>query len=197
MAGLVSPPASSPVIRRRLEPAKFGLGLFITSEIMFFGGLISALVSFRFGPMAWPPPGQPRLPLEITTVNTFLLLLSGLSFYLALKPLKELNHQKFLFFLTTTAVLGTLFLAVQGVEWTRLLHFGLSIKGSIYGGFFYCLVGTHALHVLGGLVALLWVLSQAWKGAYGPHKTLGVELCRMYWFLVVLLWPVIFLLVYL
>lgn len=194
--------ASNPIPRDeprevRVNPAKLGLVLFITAELMFFAGLISAFLVFRLSPVQWPPAGQPRLPVEVTAVNTVILLLSGVTFFAALKPLKEGRSQVFLRLLSLTAIQGSLFLAIQGFEWVRLLHFGLTLHGSIFGGFFYCLVGVHALHVFGGLLALLWVVSQAFKGVYNPRNTLGVELCRTYWFLVVGLWPVLFCLVYL
>src|ERR1019366_485734 len=166
-----SAPTAWPASDRRIEPARLGIILFIIAEIMFFSGLISSFVMFRFSPVPWPPPGQPRLPLEITSVNTLILLLSGLTFFMALKPLKASNGRLFKGLLTATAVLGFIFLSVQGVEWVRLLHFGLTLHASIFGGFFYCLVGTHAVHVTGGLVALLWVLNKAWKGKYSAQNT--------------------------
>jgi cytochrome c oxidase subunit 3 len=83
------------------------------------------------------------------------------------------------------------------MEWVKLLHFGLTLHASIFGGFFYCLVGTHAVHVAGGMVALLFVVLRAWQDMYSAQKSLGVELCRMYWFFVVGLWPILFVLVYL
>jgi cytochrome c oxidase subunit III len=189
-------PAKAGAPEGRVNPAKLGLVLFITAELMFFAGLISSFLVFRLSPIQWPPPGQPRLPVEVTSVNTAILLLSGVTFFLALKPLRQGRIPLFLKLLTATAVGGCLFLAIQGFEWVRLLHYGLTVRGSIFGGFFYCLVGVHALHVLGGLLALLWVVSQAYKGVYNPTHTLGVELCRTYWFLVVGLWPVLFGLVY-
>lgn len=188
---------SGPAADHRMEPARLGLALFIIAEIMFFAGLISSFVVFRFSPVQWPPPDQPRLPLEVTAVNTIILLASGFTFFLALKSLKASRQESFKKLLAVTAFLGFVFLAVQGVEWIKLLHFGLTAHESIFGGFFYCLVGTHAVHVTGGLFALLWVLSRAWNGAYTAQKSLGVELCRMYWFFVVGLWPVLFALVYL
>ena len=183
--------------QRRLATAKLGILLFITAEIMFFAGLISSFVVFRFSPVQWPPPGQPRLPLEVTAVNTLILLTSGVTFQLAFRALKNAQNRNFQVLLSVTAILGSIFLCVQGFEWVRLLHFGLTLHASIFGGFFYCLVGTHALHVLGGLTALLWVLKRAWGNAYDPREALGVEISRLYWFFVVALWPILFFLVYL
>jgi cytochrome c oxidase subunit III len=200
----VAGPVSGPVTplagtssNRRIQPAKLGILLFIAAEIMFFSGMISAFVAFRFSPVPWPPPDQPRLPIAITAVNTLILLLSGFTFYFTLRALKASQEALFKKLLTLTAVLGLVFLLVQGFEWVRLLHFGLTLHSSIFGGFFYCLVGIHAVHVAGGLAALLFVLARAWSGAYSAGKSLGVELCRMYWFFVVGLWPILFALVYL
>ena len=197
-------PANGPVVGvagagapRRLEPARVGLMLFIAMEIMFFAGLISSFAVFRFSPVAWPPADQPRMPIPMTGLNTLVLLVSGLTFYLALPALKNSDLRQFKKLLTWTAVLGAVFLGIQGVEWVKLLHFGLTAHGSIFGGFFYCLIGTHAVHVLGGLTALVYVLVRAFQGKYDAQQRLGVELCRLYWFFVVALWPILFGLVYL
>lgn len=198
MGGPAKGPATSAAgtpSNRRLEPGRVGLVLFISMEIMFFAGLISSFLVFRLG--QWPPPDQPRLPVEMTALNTLVLLISALTFHLALKALKASSLPQFRKYLAWTAILGFTFLAVQGTEWIRLVRFGLTVHGSIFGGFFYCLIGTHGVHVAGGLVALLWVLNQAFQGAYSANQTLGVELCRMYWSFVVGLWPILFVLVYL
>jgi cytochrome c oxidase subunit 3 len=200
MPGPVPGPGASmagSAANRRIQPAKLGILLFITAEIRFFAGMISAFAVFRFSPVQWPPAGEPRLPLEVTAVNTLILLLSGVLFQLAYNALKASHDGLFKKWLTASAALGLIFLAVQGMEWIRLLHFGLTLRASIFGGFFYCLVGIHAVHVAGGLAAFLYVLAKAWKGAYGAGNSLGVELCRMYWFFVVGLWPILFALVYL
>lgn len=190
-------PVSAPLPAGRMQPAKLGILLFIIAEIMFFSGMISSFVVFRFGNAHWPPPDQPRLPLEVTEVNTAILLLSGLAFYFAFGALRASKSPLFKGLLTLTAILGATFLAIQGFEWLHLLRFGLSVHNSIFGGFFYCLVGVHAAHVAGGLTALLYVTVRAWMGVYDAKNNLGVEICRMYWFFVVGLWPVLFALVYL
>jgi heme/copper-type cytochrome/quinol oxidase subunit 3 len=180
----------------RLQPAKLGILLFIVIEIMFFAGLISAFLVFRVGAEQWPPAGQPRLPLEMTAVNTFLLLLSGLTMHLSYKSLLSAKTGRFFALLVTTAVLGAVFLSVQGVEWVRLVKFGMTATANIFGGFFYALVGMHGLHVAGGLGALLFVLGRAWNKAYSAKEALGVDVCRTYWYFVVGLWPLLFTLIY-
>lgn len=183
-------------VDREIEPAMLGLLLFIVVEIMFFAGLISSFLVFRLSPVPWPPAGQPRLPIEVTTINTVVLLLSGFTFYKAVKVLREGKKGLYLSLLTLTAFLGILFLATQGYEWVRLVKFGLSASSNVYGGFFYALVGMHGFHVFGGVLALLWVLVRSLMGAYSAKQHLGVDLCRTYWFFVVGLWPILFVLIY-
>jgi cytochrome c oxidase subunit III len=193
------PLAASPEapLESRLEPAKLGLLLFVGLEIMFFAGLISAFLVFRWSPVEWPPAGQPRLPVLLTGWNTLILLLSGFSFYRGLRALRAGKYLDFLSGVEGATWLGVVFLAIQGTEWVRLVRFGLTLSSGLYGGFFYLLVGLHALHALGGLLALAWVKHRANQAAYVGGETLGAELCGIYWFFVVGLWPVLFAMVYL
>lgn len=181
---------------RKIEPAMLGILLFIALEVMFFAGLISAYLVFRLSPIEWPPAGQPRLPMEVTVINTVVLLLSGFTFYKALNVLREGKKGLYLSLLTLTALLGIQFLTTQGYEWVQLVKFGLSAHSNVYGGFFYCLVGLHGFHVFGGVLALFWVLVRSLMGAYSAKQYLGVDLCRTYWFFVVGLWPILFGLIY-
>jgi heme/copper-type cytochrome/quinol oxidase subunit 3 len=94
-------------------------------------------------------------------------------------------------------VLGAVFLAVQGIEWLRLIHFGLTVSSSVYGGLFYTLIGFHALHVVGALLWLMCVWLLAKRGRFTRDRHTGVQTCAMYWLFVVGLWPVLYGLVYL
>jgi heme/copper-type cytochrome/quinol oxidase subunit 3 len=99
--------------------------------------------------------------------------------------------------LSVTAALGAAFLVVQGYEWARLLHFGLTLSSSVYGGLFYTLIGFHALHVAGALVWLVVVLAQAKRQRFSMERHVGLQTCAMYWTFVVALWPALYVLVYL
>jgi heme/copper-type cytochrome/quinol oxidase subunit 3 len=173
--------------------------LFIGADVMFFAGLIGAFVVFRFGAESWPPPGQPRLPLGVTAVNTAMLLCSGWTMMQTWRRLTKWNRQHVINSLTVTAVFGSIFLLVQGYEWLRLISFGLTLSSGVFGATFYVLIGCHAVHVLG---ALIWLLTVAMKlnfkpNHYGPQRYVGIQLVGMYWFLVVALWPILYGLVYL
>lgn len=192
------PPRWDPYPQRPpVSNARLGMLIFLGAEAMFFAGLIGAFLVFRLGSSTWPPPGQPRLPIGITTINTAILLLSAFTMRSALREIRSGSLQGLARWLLVTALLGTVFLGVQGYEWVRLVHFGLTLSSGTYGATFYTLIGVHGGHVLGAVVWLLLVLIGARRHRFSAGHHLGVELCGMYWYFVVGLWPILFTLVYL
>lgn len=181
----------------RLKNALIGMMLFLGADLMFFVALLGAFLVFRGGSAIWPPPGQPRLPIAVTTVNTLILLASGFTMLRALQAIRADKAQALLRYLLLTGALGLTFLLIQGSEWLRLVGFGLTMSSSVYGSIFYTLIGCHALHVLGAVLWLVVVNLKARRLDYTSENYLGVLLCAMYWFLVVALWPVLFVVVYL
>jgi heme/copper-type cytochrome/quinol oxidase subunit 3 len=171
--------------------------VFLGAEAMFFAGLIGAFLVFRLGSLTWPPAGQPRLPVGVTAVNTVILLLSAYTMYRALRAIRGGSRRGLAGGLLATALLGALFLGVQGVEWVRLIHFGLTLSTGVYGATFYTLIGTHGLHVLGAVLWLAVVLVGVTRNRFSAARHVAVELCGMYWYFVVGLWPILFGLVYL
>lgn len=168
--------------------------IFIATEIMFFAGLISAFLVVKSG-VAWPPPDQPRLPIEATACNSLVLFASGVALWWANRAFAELrdavNAQKLL---ALAMGLGGFFVVFQGYEWARLLEFGLTMRSSTYGAFFYLIVGAHALHALAALAALGYCYAQLAQGAL-TRTTFSTT--QIFWYFVVLLWPVLYTLVYL
>lgn len=192
------PPAPPDVFEGpMISNARLGLSMFLAAEAMFFAGLIGAFLVFRLSKAAWPPPFQPRLPVAVTGVNTMILLLSGLTMYFALRAVRAGKLSRLVKYLLATALLGGIFLSVQGYEWLRLVRYGLTMSSGIYGATFYTLIGCHALHVLGAVFWLMIVVMRARQGRYAAENSTGVELCGMYWTFVVALWPVLYGLVYL
>jgi heme/copper-type cytochrome/quinol oxidase subunit 3 len=171
--------------------------MFLGAEAMFFAGLIGAFIVFRIGSSIWPPPFQPRLPVGITGVNTIVLLASAVTMHMALRSVRAGAMRRLKRMLATTAALGGVFLLIQGFEWARLIHFGLTVSSSIYGGLFYTLIGFHAFHVAGALAWLILVFVRANRGCFSRQKYTGLQVCAMYWTFVVALWPILYGLVYL
>jgi heme/copper-type cytochrome/quinol oxidase subunit 3 len=171
------------------------MALFLAAEVMFFAGLISAFAVLRAQAPVWPPSGQPRLPVLATGLNTAVLLLSAWTMHRALAG-RDRGERDLLRWLSATAMLGAVFLGVQGAEWVRMIQFGLTTSSSLYGATFYALVGAHGLHVLGALVALLAVRHGAARGRYQPGDSAALRPMAMYWMFVVAVWPLLYLLVY-
>lgn len=189
MSTVVDPAVHSawPTQPRGLSNAVLGTGTYVATAIMFFGGLISAYLVLRAGSATWPPAGQPRLPLAVTGVNTGVLLLSGILVWRALAA----EQARALRLLVAATILGSVFLVIQGYEWMRLVSYGLRASEGFYGATFYAIVGAHALHALGGVITLAVTVHRMRHGL-GDRSA-----CALYWSFVVLLWPVLYVAVYL
>ena len=177
--------------------ARLAILIVIAAEIMFFAGLVGAYIVFRLAAKDWPPPDLPRLPIGITAANTVVLLASIVPMARALRAIRRddrLGAARHVFW---TALLGTAFLAVQGLEWVRLVGHGLTLSSGTYGGIFYVLIGCHGLHVLVAVVWLLVVAALARNGGFTAERHAVLETCALYWYLVCGLWAFLFPLVYL
>ena len=109
----------------------------------------------------------------------------------------RISRRELLRWLSVAAILGGIFLGVQGFEWVRLVRFGLTMSSSTYGTTFYTLIGTHAVHVAGALIWLLAVLGLTAGGSAPGGRASMIRGCALYWHFVVGLWPVLFVAVYL
>lgn len=193
-AGEQSPP---PAERPGIPSIVFGTLVFIGSEVMFFGALISAFLVLRAGAGSWPPPGQPRLPLGLTLANTLVLFASGWTMWRAQRAIRAGDRPHLAQWLGITVALGALFVLVQGTEWIRMLAFGLDASQSLYAAVFYTVIATHGAHVVGGIALLLFVWWRAREGRYRTTDHDGVDAAALFWYFVVGIWPLLFTLVYL
>ena len=187
---VVPAPRRQPVI----ENAVLATVVFIVTEVMLFAGLISALVIVKanhLGP--WPPPDQPRLPIEATAFNTLMLLASGVALHLAWRAYKRKRLDARKPFAVAIA-LGMFFVLFQGFEWLQLIGEGLTLTSSTLGGFFYLIVGLHALHAIAAIVVLCFFWVRLGRLALEPGAFLGAQI---FWFFVVGLWPILYVQVYL
>ncbi len=176
--------------------ARLGLLVLLAAETMLFMGLVGAYIVFRTASASWPPAGLPQLPLLVTWLNTVVLLGSGYTMHLAREAARVGDRYTLIRRLVLTAALGVIFLVVQGSEWARLVHYGLTISSGTYGASFYTLIGLHGAHVLGAVVWLVGV-SIAARVGHRLASYAAVDVCAMYWTYVVGLWVALFALVYL
>jgi heme/copper-type cytochrome/quinol oxidase subunit 3 len=182
-------------VNRRLPNSVLAMIIFIATEIMFFAALMSAHTIARATAPGgvWPPAGQPRLPVERTAFNTAILLLSGVLLAVASRRARE-GYEKALSYVAGAIAAGSAFVLLQGLEWVRLIREGLTMTASSHGAFFYLIVGAHALHAVVAIIALAAVYIPMRQGRLSPSRFAATQL---FWYFVVLLWPVIYLRVYL
>jgi cytochrome c oxidase subunit 3 len=179
-----------------VSSTRLAIVIVIVAEAMLFAGLVGMYLVFRLSAAAWPPPDLPRLPIGVTALNSLVLFASLVPLTRALRAAQR-NAPEPHSGVELAALLGALFLGIQGLEWVRLVRHGLTPGSSTYGGSFYLLIGCHALHVL---VALVWLVALAALGRRahrGGRSSAGLEMCTIYWYFVCGLWAFLFLLVYL
>lgn len=185
---------AEPRIARPLIPSGvLGMLLFIFTEAMLFAGMISAHAIVKGGATEWPPGSQPVLPFAETMLNTAALLASGVFLAFAHVQFRR-RPRAALVPLAVSLGLGAFFVLFQGREWLALIAQGLTLTSSSYGAFFYLIVGTHAIHALGALIALAWAVARLRSGRLLPTQLWTVE---AFWYFVVLVWPVLYFRVYL
>jgi heme/copper-type cytochrome/quinol oxidase subunit 3 len=191
----VMSPRSLPEANRPVVPnAVLGTLIFVVAEVMFFVGMISAFTISRAGAPAgtWPVPGQPTLPAEATALNTVALVLSGVLLLVG-QVLFSKKHAAAKWLVLMAWALGLGFVVLQGREWSQLLSAGLTMTSSRLGAFFYLIVGMHGLHAIGALVALGMAAVQLLRDRLEGGLFFGAQ---VFWYFVVLMWPIIYARVY-
>jgi heme/copper-type cytochrome/quinol oxidase subunit 3 len=187
---------SGPVAAPKKVDPTLGVLIFVASEVMLFAGLISSLLVTRASAPFWPPLDQPRLPVAQTGFNTVLFIASAFTMLQAVQAIRAHQRAAAVRWMMVTSALGVCFLALQGVEWVRLLGFGLTMTSSLYGALFYLIIGVHGVHLIGALVVMGVMTFRVWRGRYDKDPR-GVVACALYWCFVVILWPILYALVYL
>lgn len=127
--------------------------------LMTFGGLIGAyIVISTNGVLEWRPF---NLPIQVY-LSTFLILVSSFTYTIAQKAINRNDHQKSKTWLLATTVLGAMFISSQILAWFALVNRGFYMRSNPYAAFFYIMTALHAVHVLGGIIALGYVVLQNW-----------------------------------
>jgi len=188
--------AHHPPTATGLNNRKLGFWVFIGSETLFFGSLISTYMVYKGASVAGPYPHD-VLNIPLTSISTFVLLTSSLAMVLALAAVQKGNRAGTLTWLMVTAVFGLIFLGFQAYEFTHFVHEGLTIQSNVFGSSFFVLTGFHGVHVSVGVLWLLslWILTL--RGKIGKENALNVEIAGLYWHFVDVVWIVIFTLIYL
>jgi heme/copper-type cytochrome/quinol oxidase subunit 3 len=169
---------------------------FLASDCMFFGALLATYLIYHGKSRQGPYPLD-VFDLELTSLSTFVLLMSSLTMVLTLAAVQRGFVKLCRFWLLMTALGGGVFLGFQVYEFTTFAHEGLSMRRNLFGSSFYTLTGMHGLHVSIGVIWLLSLFGYAWRGGVTPERALDIEIAGLYWHFVDIVWIVIFTVVYL
>jgi cytochrome c oxidase subunit III len=180
-----------------IEVGKLGIWVFLIMDGLSFVAILIAAAYLRTNGAPWPNPGE-ILNVPLTAVNTIVLLLSSYTMMISLESVKAGNQKKFITFLSGTLFLGVLFLSIQAYEYYNLIaHESFRPSSSIYAGCFFGATGFHGIHVLSGVIFILYVLIGGLKGKFTQANYLRVETLTLFWHFVDLMWMLVFTGVYL
>ncbi|MDQ2084183.1 cytochrome c oxidase subunit 3 [Xanthobacteraceae bacterium Astr-EGSB] len=186
---------------------RYGMILFIASEVMFFVAWFWAYFNVALFPHtpieymrtefiggAWPPKGIETFdPWHLPLLNTLILLTSGTTVTWAHHALLHNDRQGVKWGLILTVALGATFSCVQAYEY---MHATFAFSGNIYGATFFMATGFHGFHVLVGTIFLVVCLARALAGHFTPTQHLGFEFAAWYWHFVDVVWLFLFACIY-
>jgi heme/copper-type cytochrome/quinol oxidase subunit 3 len=179
-----------------LSNNKLAMWLFLGSECLLFGGLISTYMLYRGRHSENLGPDQ-LWDIPFTSASSFVLLMSSLTMVLAVSAAARANLRNAKLWLSVTALLGALFVAGQVYEFTVFYREGLGFTTSLFSSSFYTLTGFHGVHVSVGIIMLLSLVVMLNKQKVTGDKSETIELVGLYWHFVDIVWILIFTLVYL
>jgi heme/copper-type cytochrome/quinol oxidase subunit 3 len=178
-----------------IDVRKIGVWSFIGSECVFFASLISTFIVYKSRSIGRPGPEILNIPL--TSVSTFILLMSSLLMVLALAAAQRGDRRWEKIWLAGTVSFGLIFLGGQVYEFTSFYNEGMGLTTNLFSQSFFVLVGFHGAHVAIGVLWLSTLLGAAMLGKLGKSRALSLELAGLYWHFVDVVWIIIFTLVYL
>jgi cytochrome c oxidase subunit 3/cytochrome o ubiquinol oxidase subunit 3 len=180
-----------------LSNTKLAMWLFLGSECLLFGGLISTYMLYRNRHSEDVGPDQ-LWDIPFTSATSFVLLMSSLTMVLAVSAANRRDDRNTRLWLIATATLGGLFLAGQVYEFTTFYREGLGYSESLFASSFYTLTGFHGVHVAVGIILLMSLMAMILRGRVAhDKKPETVEMVGLYWHFVDVIWIIIFTLVYL
>jgi len=175
---------------------RFGMALFIASEVMFFAAFFWAFFNASLYPVAgaWPPPGITTFdPLGVPLLNTLVLLTSGFTVTWAHHDIREGNNAHAARMLAITVLLGLSFTALQAIEYGEA---AFSFRDGIYPSTFFMATGFHGFHVMVGTIFLAVCWLRTVKGHFKPDHHFGLEAAAWYWHFVDVVWLFLYTFVY-
>jgi cytochrome c oxidase subunit 3 len=194
------PVSESPAAYKHMdyEGSKLGMWLFLFTEILLFGGLFILYSAYRAKyPNEFHQGGQ-DLNVVIGVTNTFILLTSSLTMALSITAIQKGSRRLSIGCLSTTIILGVIFLFNKYIEWSGEIHHGLYPNSpellkaphgrQIFFGLYYSMTGLHGLHVFAGIILLSIMLVFVIRGKISERNFNRLENSGLYWHLIDVIW---------
>jgi heme/copper-type cytochrome/quinol oxidase subunit 3 len=189
--------AEHPETTTGLPHTKLAMWLFLASECLLFGALISTYVLYRGRSDVGPYPHE-VFDIPYTSVSSFVLLASSLTMVLALAAAQRGDAGQMRLWLLSTAMLGLTFVGGQVYEFTVfVVRDDLTLETNLFGSTFFVLTGFHGVHVTVGILMLLSLVGMSFVGRLPRDPSFPIEMVGLYWHFVDIVWIVIFTVVYL
>jgi cytochrome c oxidase subunit 3 len=169
--------------KNKIHPHKFALWVGMASIIMMFAGLTSAFI-VKSGQPNWQEVRTPAF----FWYSTAVLLISSVTMQAAVRAIRQRSMAQYRTLLLATFVLGIVFVILQWIGFKWLWEHGVRLEGSGAGQFLYIIFGLHAIHVLGGMVALIVLLLKQYFGKIRSYNPTPAEVMSTYWHFVDVLW---------
>src|SRR5215213_4652768 len=169
-----------------------GTIIWLSSELMFFAGLFAMYFTARARSLEGWPPEPTELNIPYATVVTLVLVSSSFTCQFGVFAAEQGNAYGLRRWFTITFVLGLLFVLGQGYEYIQLVEEGTTISSSTYGSVFYLATGFHGLHVIGGLIAFIFLLIRSTMGRFTPAQATSAIVVSYYWHFVDVVWVGLF-----
>ena len=176
--------------KKKIHPHKFTLWMGIGSILMMFAGLTSAYIVKR-NQANWVTFNLP----QFFWYSTAAILISSATLYLAGKAFKQREMPKYRSLVTATVIFGALFIVLQILGFVELWQKGVTLQGNVSYSFLYVIVMLHAVHVIGGIIALIVLFGKAFSRKVKSYDPVSVDVVSTYWHFVDVLW--IYLLIFL
>lgn len=174
-----------------------GMVMFISSEIMLFGGLFAGYFYLRNQAAIWPPEGiEHEIEVPIAAVLSAILISSSIAAHVGILGILNNNRTQFKIGMALAIVLGSIFIGGQIFEWFTLMDEGLNAGSGPYGATFYVITGFHGSHVIAGLLMLGVVLLRAVWNDFTPSRHRFAEAAVLYWHFVDVIWVFVFFTLY-
>ncbi|MHA7156128.1 aa3-type cytochrome oxidase subunit III [Arthrobacter sp. TMN-50] len=185
-----------------------GTVVWLSSELMFFAGLFAMYFTLRSTSSEMWALETEKLNVPFALINTIILVLSSVTCQFGVFAAERLQPRRagsvfsplkwgMIEWFLLTFLMGSIFVAVQGYEYAVLVSEGVSLSSNAYGSSFYITTGFHGLHVLGGLIAFLFIIGRGFAAKrFGHFEATSAIVVSYYWHFVDVVWIALFIIIY-